>query len=117
MELTQDEAIGLLRDLAKQIEGAKALLTRLDDQRARIVAHFDGQEGMTRARMAEALGVSVGHVQRMVALHRPSQEAEHQPVTMPDALRRDLEAVVAIADDLLPALRAEEKKGRARANA
>lgn len=99
----------MLRGLGARVAEADAIASDLHEQRARIVAHFDGQEGMTRQAMAEALGISVNRIQQLVASKRPTEEAEPHPVQMPDSLRLDLEAALSAAEDNAEAITSKKR--------
>lgn len=94
MELTPLEAFDLLRTVGDRLRYGEGDRDALLAQRRTLVGVLDGQEGMSRIAMAHALGISVPRIQQLVAAHRGHlADINGEVVLMPDALRKELEAL------------------------
>jgi hypothetical protein len=91
MELTPTEAFALLRRVARQADEARAAWDAARALRDDLILQFDGQEGMSRALMADACGITRMALWKMVD-RRP--EGVEEDVLLSDALRRAIEDAI-----------------------
>jgi hypothetical protein len=66
MELTTEQALKIIRNLSAGIEEAREKARNLEQSRDMLMRQLDSQEGIRRAEMAAAAGVTVSRLQQIV---------------------------------------------------
>lgn len=96
-EISVDEAYAIVRQLREELDQARSRLTQCEQIRDYWLRAIDGQEGIRRAELAEAAGLTVSRLQQIVGGHGPVRELIPEGVEVDDALRA---ALLDVLEDL-----------------
>lgn len=96
MYLTTAEALAVLESIGNRTREAYESARRLESLRDDVLVALDGQEGCSRTRMAEALGLARSRVHTIIRDRSaaPERESIEEGVEWPDALSQAVREVV-----------------------
>jgi hypothetical protein len=86
MQITVEEALQLLRLQGERVARARALVDEAEDARDALIRELDGQPGMVRREMAEALGMTKTRLFQIAGNAKPEREALVDGVPMDQEL-------------------------------